>query len=92
MTKFDGGRGDGNPWYVRLLERVLSREGAIAGVALYLVWILAADVSGEIRLVRTEHQVLLVVLRELAHYSRQECINSAQNDAQRASCVYRDPR
>ena len=88
MSKVDVG----NPWYVRLLERVLSREGAIAGVALYLVWFLAGDVRGEVRTIRSEHQELLAVMRELAHYSRQECLNSAQDDAARAGCVYRVPR
>jgi hypothetical protein len=92
QTKPDLDRDDANPWYVRLLERVLSKEGAATAIGMYLVWFLAGDVRGEVRMIRTEHQELLVVLRELAHYSFQECINSAQTDAQRASCVYRESR
>lgn len=68
------------PFYAQ----IISKYGLATFLAVYLVWQLSTGVSGKIEKIQVslnEH------ISETAYYLRQICINSAQDETQRAACL-----
>jgi len=65
-------------------EKVLTKYGLATFLAVFLVWWVTTGVSGNITAIKTaldEH------ISETAYYLRAICVNTAQDDNQRASCI-----
>lgn len=70
-------------------ERIASlsqKYGPMAAIGLFLVWWMASDVSGSLKALT---ETLNNHASETAFYMRQVCLNTAQNEAQRAGCIGR---
>lgn len=65
-------------------DRYLAKYGAATVIALFLVWWMASDVSGSLHSLRT---MLESHVSETNFYLRAICLNTSQNEAQRASCI-----
>jgi hypothetical protein len=83
---------------VDLWSRVLSKEGAVALIAVVLVaWLTGSvdasfrDLNAQMHAMRDEHANLLQTQRELAHYAKATCLAVADDETERALCVYREP-
>lgn len=79
--------------------RVLSREGAVALIACVLVVWLTRSVDGafqdlntEMDAMRGEHSRLLQAQREQAYYLKAICFAVADDETERALCIYQEPR
>jgi len=65
-------------------ERILAKYGLATVLALFFVYWLTSDISGTMRAIQStlnEH------ISESTYYLRQVCINTAQDEAQRAACI-----
>ena len=65
-------------------EKVLTKYGLATFLAVFLVWWVTTGVSGSITQIQTalnEH------ISETAYYLRAICVNTAQDDSQRAACI-----
>lgn len=65
-------------------ERILGKYGLATVIALGLTAWLASNVSGQVSKVR---ETLDLHVSETNFYLRQVCINTAQNEGQRAGCI-----
>jgi hypothetical protein len=64
--------------------KVLEKYGLATVLALFFVWWVTSDLSGSVRAIQdtlTEH------ISESAYYMRQICLNTAQDESQRAACI-----
>lgn len=67
-----------------LYERVLMKYGLSTAIAVFLIWKMTTGISGHIDQIQTalnEH------ITETAYYLRAICVNTAQDDIQRAACM-----
>lgn len=64
-------------------ERILTKYGAATAIALFLVWWLASDVSGQISAVRA---TLAGHVVETNFYLRQICLNTSKDPQQAMGC------
>ena len=65
------------------LGKLAAKYGVAGAIALFLVWWLAGDVSGQVTKIQ---DALTAHVAETNFYLRQICVNTAQNEAQRAGC------
>lgn len=71
------------PW-ADILFKAIARFGVITVIALGLLWFVVVQVN--IKLDRIDMNVLRHI-QESAWYMRAICVNTATNEAQRASCL-----
>ena len=67
-----------------IAERILTKYGLATLLALAFFYWITSDVSGTMRDIREQ---LNGHVTETTFYLRQVCLNTAQNEAQRAACI-----
>ena len=63
--------------------QVIAKYGPVALIAVFLVWFIAGNLSSDVEAMR---DMLRDHISETNYYLRQICINTARDEAQRASC------
>ncbi len=66
------------------LAYLANKYGPLAAIAIFLVWWIATDISGNLRHIGER---LDSHTAETAFYMRQMCLNTSQNETQRAGCI-----